>query len=74
MLARNLLPWIGEQLKQGRELVVEARLLDDDITDKQATEMVDRLLEHINDGMARSAAVASVVEEFDLGWDWTPDA
>jgi hypothetical protein len=35
VLARNLLPWIGEQLTQGRELVVEARLLEDDITDKQ---------------------------------------
>lgn len=35
VLARNMLPWIGEQLAQGRELVLEARLLDDDITDKQ---------------------------------------
>jgi hypothetical protein len=35
ILTRNLLPWIGEQLTQGRELVVEARLLEDDITDKQ---------------------------------------
>lgn len=35
VLTRNLLPWIGEQLAQGRELVLEARLLDDDITDKQ---------------------------------------
>lgn len=35
VLTRNLLPWIGEQLQQGRELVIEARLLDDDITDKQ---------------------------------------
>lgn len=35
VLARNMLPWIGEQLQQGRELVLEARLLDDDITDKQ---------------------------------------
>jgi hypothetical protein len=34
-LARSMLPWIGEQLKQGRELVLEARLLEDDITQKQ---------------------------------------
>jgi hypothetical protein len=34
-LKASLLPWIGEQLGQGRELVIEARLLDDDITDKQ---------------------------------------
>lgn len=35
VMARNFLPWCGEQLKQGRELVIEARLLDDDVTDKQ---------------------------------------
>ena len=35
ILARQALPWVGEQLKQGRELVAEFRLLDDDITDKQ---------------------------------------
>jgi hypothetical protein len=35
ILTRNLLPWIGEQLKQGRELVLEAKLLEDDITQKQ---------------------------------------
>jgi hypothetical protein len=35
VMVRNFLPWCGEQLKQGRELVIEARLLDDDITDKQ---------------------------------------
>jgi hypothetical protein len=35
VLKDRALPWIGEQLKQGRELVLEARLLDDDITDKQ---------------------------------------
>ena len=34
-LTRGLLPWVGDQLGQGRELVLEARLLDDDITDKQ---------------------------------------
>lgn len=34
-LTRSMLPWIGEQLKHGRELVLEARLLDDDITEKQ---------------------------------------
>jgi hypothetical protein len=35
VLTQNMLPWIGEQLKQGRELVLEAKLLDDDITEKQ---------------------------------------
>jgi hypothetical protein len=35
VLTRNMLPWIGEQMAQGRVLVLEARLLDDDITDKQ---------------------------------------
>lgn len=35
VLKDRALPWIGEQLKQGRELVLEARLLDDDITAKQ---------------------------------------
>lgn len=34
-LAKGALPWIGEQLKQGRELVGEFRLLDDAITDAQ---------------------------------------
>lgn len=34
-LARGALPWVGEQLRQGRELVAEFRLLDDDITEKQ---------------------------------------
>jgi hypothetical protein len=35
LLRERALPWIGEQLKQGRELVAEFRLLDDDITEKQ---------------------------------------
>ena len=35
VLARNT-PWVGEQLKQGRELVAEFRLLDDDITGQAA--------------------------------------
>jgi hypothetical protein len=35
VLRERALPWIGEQLKQGRELVAEFRLLDDDITEKQ---------------------------------------
>jgi hypothetical protein len=35
LLSKHALPWIGEQLHQGRELVAEIRLLDDDITDKQ---------------------------------------
>jgi hypothetical protein len=34
-LARGALPWIGEQLAQGRELVAEFRLLDDEITEAQ---------------------------------------
>lgn len=34
-LARGALPWIGEQLDQGRELVGEFRLLDDAITAAQ---------------------------------------
>lgn len=29
------LPWVGDQLKAGRRLVVEARLYEDDKTDKQ---------------------------------------
>lgn len=35
VLARQALPWIGEQLQQGRELVAEFRLLDDAITNEQ---------------------------------------
>jgi hypothetical protein len=35
VIAQRLWPWAKEQLTQGRELVLEARLLDDDITDKQ---------------------------------------
>jgi hypothetical protein len=35
VLTQNMLPWIGEQLKAGRELVLTAALLDDDITQKQ---------------------------------------
>lgn len=34
-LKQGALPWIGEQLKQGRELVGEFRLLDDAITEAQ---------------------------------------
>lgn len=34
-LARYTLPWVGEQLKVGRELVAEFRLLDDAISDAQ---------------------------------------
>lgn len=29
------LPWVGEQLKSGRRLVIEARLYEDDKTDRQ---------------------------------------
>ena len=35
VLTSSTLPWIGEQLKQGRALVLEVRLLEDDITEKQ---------------------------------------
>lgn len=34
-LTKGMLPWLGQQLEQGHALVLEARLLDDDITDKQ---------------------------------------
>lgn len=34
-LAQHAWPWAKEQLRQGRELVAEFRLLDDDITDAQ---------------------------------------
>lgn len=34
-LAKGALPWIGEQLAQGRELVGEFRLLEDEITQRQ---------------------------------------
>ena len=35
VLKSHTLPWVGQQLEQGRQLVAEFRLLDDDITDKQ---------------------------------------
>jgi hypothetical protein len=35
VLKSHTLPWVGQQLEQGRALVAEFRLLDDDITDKQ---------------------------------------
>jgi hypothetical protein len=35
VLSQRLWPWAKDQMKHGRELVLEARLLDDDITDKQ---------------------------------------
>jgi hypothetical protein len=35
VIAKRAWPWAKEQLRQGRELVAEFRLLDDDITDKQ---------------------------------------
>jgi hypothetical protein len=35
VLKAHTLPWVGQQLEQGRALVAEFRLLDDDITDKQ---------------------------------------
>ena len=35
VLKSRVLPWVGEQLTLGRELVVEVRLLEDDITHKQ---------------------------------------
>lgn len=35
VLKSHTLPWVGQQLEQGRELVAEFRLLDDDITERQ---------------------------------------
>jgi hypothetical protein len=35
VLRATALPWVGEQLRQGRELVAEFRLLDDAITQAQ---------------------------------------
>lgn len=35
VLTRQALPWVGEQLHAGRELVAEFRLLDDAITEAQ---------------------------------------
>lgn len=35
VLTKNALPWVGEQLHQGRALVAEFRLLDDAITEAQ---------------------------------------
>lgn len=35
VLKSHTLPWVGQQLEQGRALVAEFRLLEDDITDKQ---------------------------------------
>ena len=34
-VAKSLWPWARQQLEQGRALVLECRLLEDDITDKQ---------------------------------------
>lgn len=47
VLTKNFLPWIGEQLAQGRELVIEAKLLDDDITEKQRGYFHDVVLKEI---------------------------
>lgn len=35
VLKQHTLPWVGQQLEAGRQLVAEFRLLDDDITNKQ---------------------------------------
>lgn len=35
VLIKHALPWVGEQLRQGRALVAEFRLLDDAITEAQ---------------------------------------
>jgi hypothetical protein len=35
VLTRTALPWVGEQMKAGRELVADFRLLDDAITEAQ---------------------------------------
>lgn len=60
ILARTALPWVGEQLKQGRELVAEFRLLDDDITEKQRAYLHGVVLTEI----ARFAVVRG--ERFDM--------
>ena len=61
VLAQLTLPWVGEQLKAGRELVAEFRLLDDDITERQRaylhavvlTEIaIDVVVAHFNAGLA----------------------
>lgn len=35
ILARHALPWVGDQLKQGRKLVAEFKELEDDRTERQ---------------------------------------
>ena len=51
VLKNHTLPWVGEQLKQGRPLVAEFRLLDDDITDKQRAYLHAVVLTEIAQGM-----------------------
>jgi hypothetical protein len=58
VMVRNFLPWCGEQLKQGRELVVEARLLDDDITDKQRGYLHGGVLTQISKEAAPTASTS----------------
>ena len=51
VLKSHTLPWVGQQLEQGRALVAEFRLLDDDITDKQRAYLHAVVLTEIAQGM-----------------------
>lgn len=51
VLAQHTLPWVGEQLKAGRELVAEFRLLDDDITERQRAYLHAVVLTEIAQGL-----------------------
>lgn len=48
VLTKNALPWVGEQLRQGRALVAEFRLLDDAITEAQRGYLHGVVLEEIH--------------------------
>lgn len=49
VLAGYVWPWAKEQLGQGRELVLEARLLEDDITQKQRAYFHAVVLQELSD-------------------------
>ena len=51
VLKQHTLPWVGQQLEAGRQLVAEFRLLDDDITDKQRAYLHAVVLTEIAQGM-----------------------
>lgn len=48
VLTKSALPWVGEQLRQGRALVAEFRLLDDAITEAQRGYLHGVVLEEIH--------------------------